>query len=40
MSVPSVTGNPEAISKVHGREEINYLDGLVNGENLQLLNLV
>ncbi|XP_022733302.1 translation initiation factor eIF-2B subunit delta-like isoform X2 [Durio zibethinus] len=33
-------GNPDAISKVHGREEINYLDGLVNCENLQLLNLI
>ncbi|XVF20581.1 hypothetical protein REPUB_Repub12eG0012900 [Reevesia pubescens] len=33
-------GNPDAILKVHGREEINYLDGLVNGENLQLLNLI
>ncbi|XVE71968.1 hypothetical protein DITRI_Ditri11bG0000700 [Diplodiscus trichospermus] len=33
-------GNPDAISKVHGREEINYLEGLVNGENLQLLNLM
>ncbi|KAK5810782.1 uncharacterized protein LOC108470177 [Gossypium arboreum] len=33
-------GNPDAISKVQGREEINYLDGLVNQENLQLLNLI
>ncbi|KAK8555649.1 hypothetical protein V6N13_046176 [Hibiscus sabdariffa] len=33
-------GNPDAISKVHGREDINYLDGFVNRENLQLLNLV
>ncbi|XP_021296698.1 translation initiation factor eIF-2B subunit delta isoform X2 [Herrania umbratica] len=33
-------GNPDAISKVRGREEINYLDGLVNCENLQLLNLI
>ncbi|XP_039048184.1 translation initiation factor eIF-2B subunit delta-like [Hibiscus syriacus] len=33
-------GNPEAISKVHGREDINYLDGFVNQEKLQLLNLV
>ncbi|GLT41176.1 hypothetical protein SLA2020_152600 [Shorea laevis] len=32
-------GDPDAISKVHGREEINYLDGLTNSENLQLLNL-
>ncbi|MBA0672353.1 hypothetical protein Goklo_029672, partial [Gossypium klotzschianum] len=40
VSVPSVAGNPDAISKVQGREEINYLDGLVNQENLQLLNLI
>ncbi|KAB2068589.1 hypothetical protein ES319_A08G041800v1 [Gossypium barbadense] len=33
-------GNPDAISKVQGREEINYLDGFVNQENLQLLNLM
>nr|KJB22407.1 hypothetical protein B456_004G046500 [Gossypium raimondii] len=33
-------GNPDAISKVQGRKEINYLDGLVNQENLQLLNLI
>nr|KJB22406.1 hypothetical protein B456_004G046500 [Gossypium raimondii] len=33
-------GNPDAISKVQGRKEINYLDGLVNQENLQLLNLM
>ncbi|KAK8339584.1 hypothetical protein V6Z12_A08G044000 [Gossypium hirsutum] len=33
-------GNPDAISKVQGREEINYLDGFVNQENLQLLNLI
>ncbi|GLU10819.1 hypothetical protein SLE2022_276000 [Rubroshorea leprosula] len=32
-------GDPDAISKVHGREEINYLDGSTNSENLQLLNL-
>ncbi|MBA0679317.1 hypothetical protein Goari_011092, partial [Gossypium aridum] len=40
VSVPSAAGNPDAISKVQGREEINYLDGLVNQENLQLLNLI
>ncbi|EOY04266.1 hypothetical protein SCA6_016985 [Theobroma cacao] len=33
-------GNPDAISKVSGREEISYLDGLVNSDNLQLLNLI
>ncbi|OMO94690.1 Initiation factor 2B-related protein [Corchorus olitorius] len=38
-SRPKLEGNPDAISKVHGREEINYLDG-VNSENLQLLNLI
>ncbi|EOY04269.1 NagB/RpiA/CoA transferase-like superfamily protein isoform 6 [Theobroma cacao] len=32
--------NPDAISKVSGREEISYLDGLVNSDNLQLLNLI
>ncbi|KAL3833429.1 hypothetical protein ACJIZ3_008165 [Penstemon smallii] len=32
-------GDPDAISKVSGREDINYLDGWANKENLQLLNL-
>ncbi|KAM4131635.1 hypothetical protein ACJW30_01G190000 [Castanea mollissima] len=33
-------GDPDAISKVPGREDINYLDGCTNSENLQLLNLI
>ncbi|KAE8022124.1 hypothetical protein FH972_007954 [Carpinus fangiana] len=33
-------GNPDAISEVPGREDINYLDGCTNSENLQLLNLI
>ncbi|CAL9224340.1 unnamed protein product [Arabidopsis halleri] len=33
-------GDPNAISKVHGREDINYLDGLTNNANLQFLNLM
>ncbi|KDP32928.1 hypothetical protein JCGZ_12959 [Jatropha curcas] len=33
-------GDPDAISKVRGREEINFLDGCANRENLQLLNLI
>ncbi|KAI3452124.1 hypothetical protein Pfo_008789 [Paulownia fortunei] len=32
-------GDPDAISKVSGRKEINSLDGWANSENLQLLNL-
>ncbi|PWA62070.1 nagB/RpiA/CoA transferase-like superfamily protein [Artemisia annua] len=32
-------GDPDAISKVHGREEINYLKDIADNENLQLLNL-
>ncbi|XP_071710938.1 translation initiation factor eIF2B subunit delta-like isoform X2 [Rutidosis leptorrhynchoides] len=32
-------GNPDAISKVSGREEINYLKDVADNENLQLLNL-
>ncbi|KFK33312.1 hypothetical protein AALP_AA6G358600, partial [Arabis alpina] len=32
-------GDPNAISKVDGREDINYLDGLTNNANLQFLNL-
>ncbi|EYU44301.1 hypothetical protein ABFS82_08G040500 [Erythranthe guttata] len=32
-------GDPDAISKVSGRNEINALDGWANTENLQLLNL-
>ncbi|KAF3575908.1 hypothetical protein DY000_02033492 [Brassica cretica] len=33
-------GDPNAISKVRGREDINYLDGLTNNANLQFLNLM
>ncbi|KAL0450233.1 UNVERIFIED_CONTAM: Translation initiation factor eIF-2B subunit delta [Sesamum latifolium] len=33
-------GDPDAISKVSGRKEINTLDGWANSENLQLLNLM
>ncbi|XP_010528462.1 PREDICTED: translation initiation factor eIF-2B subunit delta [Tarenaya hassleriana] len=33
-------GDPYAISKVRGREDINYLDGLTNNANLQFLNLM
>ncbi|KAJ4833250.1 hypothetical protein Tsubulata_005083 [Turnera subulata] len=33
-------GDPEAISKVHGREEINFLDGWASSDKLQLLNLL
>jgi translation initiation factor eIF-2B subunit delta len=40
VSVSSLAGNPDAISKVPCREDINYLDGCTNSENLQLLNLM
>ncbi|KAJ6861256.1 translation initiation factor eIF-2B subunit delta-like isoform X1 [Populus alba x Populus x berolinensis] len=33
-------GDPDVISKVHGREDINLLDGSTDSENLQLLNLI
>lgn len=33
-------GDPDAISNVRGRTEINYLKDCANNENLQLLNLV
>ncbi|KAI9153566.1 hypothetical protein LWI28_013206 [Acer negundo] len=33
-------GNPNVISKVSGREDINYLDGWANSQNLQLPNLI
>ncbi|GMH01062.1 hypothetical protein Nepgr_002901 [Nepenthes gracilis] len=33
-------GDPEAISKVSGRRDINYLDNSTNKENLQLLHLL
>ncbi|KAK0584594.1 hypothetical protein LWI29_015763 [Acer saccharum] len=33
-------GDPNVISKVSGREDINYLDGWANSQNLQLPNLI
>ncbi|KAK3225612.1 hypothetical protein Dsin_005474 [Dipteronia sinensis] len=33
-------GDPEAIAKVPGRMDVNYLDDRANKENLQLLNLM
>ncbi|KAK9288925.1 hypothetical protein L1049_017396 [Liquidambar formosana] len=33
-------GDPDAISKVPGRMDVNYLDNWANKENLQLLNLI
>ncbi|OAY57045.1 translation initiation factor eIF-2B subunit delta [Manihot esculenta] len=33
-------GDPDAISKIGGRGEINFLDCCANSENLQLLNLI
>ncbi|KAL6994067.1 hypothetical protein U1Q18_012177 [Sarracenia purpurea var. burkii] len=33
-------GDPDIISKVPGRKEINYLDDWATNENLQLLNLI
>ncbi|XP_057488200.1 uncharacterized protein LOC130774193 [Actinidia eriantha] len=33
-------GNPDTISKVPGRKEINYLGDWASNENLQLLNLI
>ncbi|KAG6741955.1 hypothetical protein POTOM_055235 [Populus tomentosa] len=33
-------GDPDVISKVCGREDINLLDGSTDSENLQLLNLI
>ncbi|KAA8541161.1 hypothetical protein F0562_025093 [Nyssa sinensis] len=33
-------GDPDAISKVSGRVDVNYLDNWANKENLQLLNLL
>ncbi|KAI7745804.1 hypothetical protein M8C21_007357 [Ambrosia artemisiifolia] len=32
-------GDPDAISKVHGRDEVNHLKDIADKENLQLLNL-
>jgi len=33
-------GDPNAISKVPGRMDINFLDDLTNKDDLQLLNLM
>ncbi|XP_043720088.1 translation initiation factor eIF-2B subunit delta-like isoform X2 [Telopea speciosissima] len=33
-------GDPDAIAKVHGRNDVNYLDNCTGHENLQLLNLM
>ncbi|KAK9272239.1 hypothetical protein L1049_002610 [Liquidambar formosana] len=33
-------GDPNVISKIRGRKDINYLDDWANSENLQLLNLI
>ncbi|KAK7271778.1 hypothetical protein RJT34_27955 [Clitoria ternatea] len=33
-------GDPNVISKVVGREDVSYLDGWANVENMQLLNLI
>ncbi|KAH9675866.1 nagb/rpia/coa transferase-like superfamily protein [Citrus sinensis] len=35
-----LAGDPDSISKVPGREDINHLDGWDKSENLQLLNLI
>jgi translation initiation factor eIF-2B subunit delta len=35
-----LAGDPDVISKVRGREDINLLDGSTDSENLQLLNLM
>ena len=34
-----MAGDPDAILKVHGREEVNDLKDIANDENLQVLNL-
>ncbi|CAL5191325.1 unnamed protein product [Lathyrus oleraceus] len=33
-------GDPDVVSKVSGRQDVNHLDGWANTENLQLLNLI
>lgn len=40
VSVPFLAGDPDAISKVPGREDINSLKHLAGSEKLQLLNLM
>lgn len=35
-----LAGDPNAIVKVPGRMDVNYLENSVNKENLQLLNLM
>jgi translation initiation factor eIF-2B subunit delta len=37
---PFLAGDPDVISKVHGREDINFLDGSDNSAILLLLNLM
>lgn len=39
VSFQYLAGDPDAISKVAGREDLNNFDGLDKSENLQLLNL-
>lgn len=34
------SGDPEAIAKIHGRNDVNYLKDQMGKENLQLLNLM
>lgn len=34
------TGDPNAIAKVPGRMDVNYLENLASKENLQILNLM
>lgn len=34
-----IAGDPDAVSKVPGRKDINFLDGWANSENLRPLNL-
>ena len=33
-------GDPDAISNVYGRDDLNYLKDWANSDNLQLLNLM
>lgn len=34
-----ITGDPDAIARVSGKEDINYLNDWASSQNLQLLNL-
>ena len=40
LAVPFFPGDPDAISKVPGAENINYLNECATRENLQILNLM